>query len=75
MVFSYEIYGTRLWRVSSISYEVNASLRFCLSCDSLKLEFIAFKMNIILLRKLVVDMDIVSNVTCMRQSVITHVVI
>ena len=35
--------------------------------------FIAFTMKIILLRKRVVDTDVVNDVTCMRQSVITRV--
>ena len=51
------------------------SVRFCLSYDPLKWDFIAFKMNIILLRKRIVDMDVVNNVTYTRQSVITCVVI
>ena len=51
------------------------SLRFCLSYDRLKWDFIAFKMNIISLRKCNVDTDVVNDVTRSRQSVITHVVI
>ena len=35
----------------------------------------AFKMNIISLRKRIVDMDVVNDVTCTCQSVITRVVI
>ena len=51
------------------------SVRFCLSYDPLKWNFIAFKMNIISFRKRIVDMDDVNNVTCTSQSVITRVVI
>ena len=36
--------------------------------------FIAFKMNIILVRKRIADMDVVKDVTYTRQSVITRVV-
>ena len=43
------------------------SIKFCLSYD-----FIAFKMNIVSIRKCIVDMVIVSDVTCMHQSVITR---
>ena len=73
VVFSYEIYETSLQQVSS--YEMTTSVRFCLSYDPLKLDFIAFKMNIISIRKHVVVMDVVTDVACIPQSVITHVVI
>ena len=43
VVISYEIYVTRLWRVSLISYEMITRVRFCLSYDPLKVDFIAFK--------------------------------
>ena len=36
---------------------------------------VAFKMSIISVRKHIVDIDIVSDITCVRQRVITHVVI
>ena len=43
------------------------SVRFCLSYGPLKLVFIAFKVNIILIRKRIVDMDVVSDATCTGQ--------
>ena len=51
------------------------SVRFCLSYDPLKWDFVAFKMNITSLRKRIVDMDLVNDVTCTRQSVTKRVVI
>ena len=45
-----------------ISYEMTTSVRFCLSYDPLKWDFIAFKMNIISLRKRIVDTDVVNDV-------------
>ena len=47
VVISYEIDETSIRRVSSISYEMTTWVRFCLSYDPLKWDFIAFKMNII----------------------------
>ena len=58
VVISYEIYETSLRRVSLISYELTASVRFCLSYDPLKWDFIAFKMNIVAIRKRTVDMKL-----------------
>ena len=75
MVISYEIYETSLRRVSQISYKMTMSVRFCLSYDSLKLDFIAFKIDNILIRKRIVDTDVVNDVTYSRQSVIIRVVI
>ena len=49
------------------------SVRFYLSYDSLKWDFIAFKMNIISKRKHIVDIDVVNDVKCKCQSVITCV--
>ena len=64
MVISYEI-----------SYEMTTSVRFCLlSYDPLKWDFIAFKMNIISIRKQIVDTDIVSDVKRLCQNGITDVV-
>ena len=54
---------------------MTTSVRFCLSYDPLKLDFIAFKMSCISIRKCIVDTDVVNGVTCTRQSVITRVVI
>ena len=51
------------------------SVRFCLSYGLLKWDFIAFKVNIISIRKHIVDKHVVNDVTCTRKSVITHVVI
>ena len=56
-------------------YETSMSVRFCLSYDPLKWDFIALKMSIISMWKRIVDMDVVNNVTQTRQSVITRVVI
>ena len=55
--------------------EMTTSVRFCLSYDPLKSDFIAFKMDNISRRKHIADMDVVNDVTSTRQSVITHVVI
>ena len=61
--FSYEIYEMSLRRVSKISYEISyemtTSVRFCLSYDPLKWDFVAFKIKIILKRKCIVDTDVV----------------
>ena len=73
-VISYKIYETSLRRISSISYEMTTSVRFCLSYDPFKWDFIAFKVNIISTRQRIVDTDVVC-VTCTRQSVMTRVVI
>ena len=51
------------------------SVRFYLSYDPFKRDFIAFKMNIISIQKSVVDTGFVNEVTSTRQSVITRVVI
>ena len=45
------------------------SVRFCLSYDPLKWDFIAFKMNTISKRKRIVDISIVNGVTYTRKSV------
>ena len=58
-----------------ILYEMTTSVRFCLSFDSLKWDFIAFEMNINSVRKRIVDTDVVNDVTHTRQSVITRIVI
>ena len=50
-------------------------VRFYLSYDALKCDFVAFKMNIISIRKRFVDTDVINDVTSSRQSVITRVVI
>ena len=39
-------------------------VRVCLSYEPLKWDFIAYKMNIISLRKCIVDMDVVNDVMC-----------
>ena len=43
VVISYEIYETSLWRVSQISYEMTTCVRFCLSYDPLKWDFITLQ--------------------------------
>ena len=58
-----------------ISYEMITSVRFFLSYDPLKWDFIAFKMSIISIRKCIVDIDVVNYTVCMRLSVITRVAI
>ena len=42
------------------------SVRFCLSYDPLKWDFIAFKMNFILIRKDIVDMDVANDAAYTR---------
>ena len=51
------------------------SVRFCLSYDPLKWDFVTFKMNIITIRNHIVGTDGVNDVTWSHQSVITRVVI
>ena len=75
MVISYEVYEMSLRRVSYISYEMTTSVRFCLLYGPLKGHFLAFKLNIISLRKHIADIDVVNDVTRWRQSVIKCVVI
>ena len=75
VIILYEIYETSLRRVSSVSYVMTTSVRFCLSYDPLKWNFTAFKTNIISIRKQIVDTNVVNDVTCTRQSVTTRVVI
>ena len=50
---------------------MTTSVRFCLSYDPLKLDFIAFKMGNILRRKRIVDKDVVNDIMSKWQSVIT----
>ena len=47
-----------------ISYEMTTSVRFSLSYDPLKWDFIAFKMNFLSTRKRNVDIDVVNDVAC-----------
>ena len=77
IIFCTGLYIEDLIRVV-ISYEMNTSVRFSLSYESLKMGFknIAFRSNIISIRKRIVDTGVVNDVTCSRQSVIiTRVVI
>ena len=74
VVISYEIYEMSRTLVV-ISYEMTTNVRFCLSYDPLKLDFIALEMENISRRKRIVDTDAVNDVTSTRQSIITHVVI
>ena len=46
---------------------MTTSVRFCLSYGPLQWDFIAFKVNMISIRKRIVDMDVVNDVTCTRQ--------
>ena len=48
------------------------SVRFCLSYEPFKWDFIAFKMDIISLRKHIVDTNVVNEVTS-RAKVLLHV--
>ena len=72
VLISYEIYETNLRRVSSISYEMITSVRFCLSYDPLKGNFIVFKMNIMSIRKRIVDTDVLITLR-VRAKVLLHV--
>ena len=59
-------------------YEMTTNVRFCLSYDPLKRDLIAFQMSIvpkIKINKRFVDTDVVNGITCMRQSIITRLVI
>ena len=55
-----------------ISYKMSTSVTFCFSYNSLKQDFIAFDMNIISIRKHIVDLVVVNNVMYRGQIVITH---
>ena len=50
-------------------------VRFCLSYDPLKCNFTAFKNEHYFNEERIVDTDVVNDVTCTRQSVITRMVI
>ena len=53
---------------------MTTSVRFILSYDPLKWGFIAFKINMISIRKrIIVDMVVVNDITCMLQNVIACV--
>ena len=58
-----------------MSYEMHTSVKYCLLYVFLRWYFFAFKMNIISIRRCIVDTDVVNDVMCMRQNVITRVVI
>ena len=45
-----------------ISYDMTTCVRFCLLCDPLKWDFIAFRMNNMSGRKQIVHTDVVSDV-------------
>ena len=51
------------------------SVRFCLSYDPLKWDFMAFKMNIISIRKYIADTDVVNDVTFLHRSFIPYVIL
>ena len=75
MVISYEMYETSLRRVLLISYEITTRVRFYLSYDPLKWDFISFEISFSSMSKPIVDTDVVNDVTQTRQNVITRVVI
>ena len=54
---------------------MSTRVKFCVSYSLLNLDFIAFKIDIISIQKRIIDTDVVNDVTCMRQSVITVVII
>ena len=54
---------------------MTTNIRFCLSYDPLKWDFIAFEMDNISSRKRIADMDVINDVESMCRSVITPVVI
>ena len=62
MVISYEIYETSLLQVLKISYEITTSVRFCLSYDPLKRDFIMFRWNCMSVRTCIINTDIVNDV-------------
>ena len=64
---SYEIHETSLWRVSKIPYEMTTSVRFCLSDDYLKWDFIAFKVDIISIENITVFMDGIMTLRASKQ--------
>ena len=70
VVISYELYETSLRRVSLISYKMTTNARFCLSYDSLILNIIALKVNIILIRKRVVEPVVVNDVTILAKALL-----
>ena len=57
------------------SNNMTTSLRFCLSYEPLKWDFMTFITNIISMSKCIGETDVVNGVTCTHQSVFTHVVI
>ena len=67
VVISYEMYG----EFRKLHLKLTTSVRFCLSYDHLKWDFIAFKMNTFSKSKCIVVTDVVNGITCTRQSVIT----
>ena len=76
MVISYKIFETSLQlKACFINFiEVTMSVSFCLSHDPRYWGYIAFKRNIISMRKHLADAVFVSDVSCMCQN-ITCVVI
>ena len=54
--------------MSEISYEMTGRVRFFLSFDPLKWDFIVFKMNIISIRKHIADRDAVNDVNVFAPS-------
>ena len=56
LVFSYEIYEK----------EPSTSVRFCVSYDPWKSDFVSYKMNSISIRKSIIDTDVVNNINDTR---------
>ena len=52
--------------------EMTTSVRFCLSYDPLKWDFVTFKMNIMSVRKCTIVSCAVHDVTCTHQNVMTY---
>ena len=51
---------------------MTTSVRFCLSYDPLKCDSIALKINIVSIRKHIVDTEVLNDITSGRQSIITR---
>ena len=75
MVISYEMYETKLRRVSILPCVMSTSVRFCVWYDLLEVDIFAFRMDTISIRKRIVYTIVVNDVTCTHQNVITLVVI
>ena len=52
---------------------MTTSIRFCLSYDPLKWKNIAFNINIVSIKKRIADTNVISDITCTHQNVISRV--